>query len=365
MAGKRGACQNANAMVTTVLLAILPVGCGGTATRLDEGAASLVAPDDGARDPSDQGAPPPAEEPEEQSVPADAYGARGTSVLMDPLTHVRFVALGDAGEGSPTQFAVADAIEQVCAVHGCDFALYLGDNFYDTGVNETNDIQFEEKFELPYANLAFPFWVVLGNHDYGGGGSGYEFWKGNYYIEYSDVSDKFTFPDLFYTVDYGLVDLFGLDTNAVMWGFFDDQQAWLDARLSESDAVWKIAFGHHPYLSNGPHGNAGEYEGYAPNPIWDGANVKQFFDDSVCGKVDLYVCGHDHSMQWPVTTCGNTELLVSGAGSKTTSFEGDDETWFEKDEEGFVYVDITETQFTATFYDISGNSRYSRTVTKN
>ena len=346
------------------LLALVSIGCGGTATLVDDAdpppALSVPATRDAVQDP----ATPPVEEPEEQTIPADAYGARGTTVVMEPLAHVRFVALGDAGEGNAEQYGVANAIERVCSNRGCDFALYLGDNFYDSGVDEVDDIQFETKFELPYANLAFPFWIVLGNHDYGGGGSGYEFWKGNYYIEYSDVSPRWRLPDLFYTVDYGVLDLFGLDTNAILWGFFDDQQAWLDARLAESDAAWTIAFGHHPYLSNGHHGNAGVYDGYSPSPIWDGANVKQFFDESVCGSVDLYMCGHDHSLQWPETTCGGTELIVSGAGSKTTGLDGENPTWFEADREGFVYLDLTTTEYTATFYDIGGNAIFTRTVTK-
>ena len=71
---------------------------------------------------------------------------------------VRFVVLGDAGMGNQAQYDVAEAIKNVCAQRGCDFALYLGDNFYDTGVSSIDDSQFIDKFELPYANLDFPFY---------------------------------------------------------------------------------------------------------------------------------------------------------------------------------------------------------------
>ena len=83
---------------------------------------------------------------------------------------VRFVAIGDAGEGNDAQYAVADVVERVCSEQGCDFAIYLGDNFYDVGVDSVEDVQFIDKFELPYENLEFPFYVALGNHDYGGAG---------------------------------------------------------------------------------------------------------------------------------------------------------------------------------------------------
>ncbi len=42
---------------------------------------------------------------------------------------LRFVALGDAGEGNDAQYKVAGAMANLCAEKGCDFAIYLGDNF--------------------------------------------------------------------------------------------------------------------------------------------------------------------------------------------------------------------------------------------
>ena len=54
-------------------------------------------------------------------------------------TPVRFVAMGDTGEGNADQATVAAAIETLCAAQGCDFVLLLGDNFYDVGVEDVND----------------------------------------------------------------------------------------------------------------------------------------------------------------------------------------------------------------------------------
>ncbi len=61
-----------------------------------------------------------------------------------------------------------------CATDGCDFVQLLGDNIYDSGVGSTSDALWQSNFELPYAELDLPFWVVLGNHDYGGDGAGTE-----------------------------------------------------------------------------------------------------------------------------------------------------------------------------------------------
>ncbi|MBL9107498.1 MAG: metallophosphoesterase [Myxococcales bacterium] len=49
-----------------------------------------------------------------------------------------------------------------------DFGILLGDNFYVSGVSGVSgvdDPQWQDKFELPYSDLTFPIYAVLGNHD--------------------------------------------------------------------------------------------------------------------------------------------------------------------------------------------------------
>ena len=75
------------------------------------------------------------------------------------------MALGDAGKGNTAQRDVAIAMRDVCAAKGCDFALLLGDNIYDAGVDSVTDAQWQTKFELPYKDLNIPFYPTLGNHD--------------------------------------------------------------------------------------------------------------------------------------------------------------------------------------------------------
>ena len=314
----------------------------------------------------------------EPTLPKDPSVEKTTSSPPMPTTPtipedtaIRFVALGDAGEGNLAQYAVADAMEVVCAQRGCDFALYLGDNFYDTGVSGVDDEQFYTKFESPYEELDFPFYVVMGNHDLGFDGIGLEFWKAPYYVEYTVQSTKWTMPDTYYSQQVGNVALFGLDTTEIFFDLADDQQRWLDAKLTAVDPStdWIIAFGHHPYVSNGRHGNAGEYEGI---PDWvpgagipRGDYIKEFFDESVCGKVDIYFAGHDHNRQWLEDTCGTT-FVVSGAGAKTTDLEGrGTPTLFEDDtREGFLWVEIDGLRLTASFFDREGTEDYQLSYTK-
>jgi hypothetical protein len=281
---------------------------------------------------------------------------------------VRFVALGDAGTGEDGQYAVAEAIGQVCEDRGCDFALYLGDNIYNTGVDSVSDPQFQDKFEAPYAALDFPFYATLGNHDYGGGGLGNEPDRPDPQVAYTERSDKWTLPDRTYSVDQHHVRLMSLDTNAILWGAIweetEPQRAWLEEALG-TDHRWKIAFGHHPYISNGEHGTAGRYSGIEGLPIISGQEIKDFFDASVCGQVDLYFAGHDHDLQWLESTCG-THFIVSGAGAKTRSLgEGEQPTRFEVgDTLGFLWVEIADDTLTGVFFDSDGAVLYQDTITK-
>lgn len=281
-------------------------------------------------------------------------------------TSLRFIAVGDCGKGNTEQYTVGSAIAQKCATSGCDFVQLLGDNIYDSGVSGVDDPQWQDKFEKPYQNVNAPFWVVLGNHDYGGNGAGYEVWKADYQVQYSQKSSKWKLPAKYYlhSESQAAVDFVGLDTNAAMFGFHAQQKSAVTQWAQSSGATWKIAFGHHPYLSNGPHGNAGTYEGIPGIPVVSGAGVKDLMDNSVCGKFDVYISGHDHSKQWLTPTCSGTELIVSGGGASTTELKGQNSSYFQASKTGFLYVEITGKTFKGEFYDSSGNLEFSRTLTK-
>jgi hypothetical protein len=291
-----------------------------------------------------------------------ATGATSAPV-QDPNV-VRFVAIGDTGEGNDTQKAVADGIAKVCATKGCDFVQLLGDNIYDVGVTSTSDPQWQTKFEVPYQGVDLPFWAVLGNHDNGGGGAGTEPAVGDFQVQYSMVSSKWKMTARFYSYVAGPAEFFGLDTNAGMLNQHQAQTTEVAAMLDKSGAAWKVAFGHHPYLSNGPHGNAGNYEGLSFIPGVNGAGVKQLLDGSVCGKADVYICGHDHSKQWLEGTCSGTVLIVSGAGAKTTELPGTNPNHFQDVVPGFLWAEISGNTFVGEFHDQAGTMQFSRTITK-
>jgi hypothetical protein len=282
---------------------------------------------------------------------------------------VRFVALGDAGNGNEAQYQVSAAIEQVCAQQGCDFALYLGDNVYASGPNTIDDVQFEEKFEAPYANLSFPFFAVLGNHDFGGGGGGYDLWRAELEVEYTDYSEKWTMPDRYYAFVAEHVQFLGLDTTSLMFGYTADQRQFLFDEIASTPATWRVAYGHHPYRSNGSHGDAGSYEeipeSMPGSEVARGEYVREFMERSICGQVDVYLCGHDHNRQWLASPC-ETELIVSGSGSNVTGLEGSSnfEQFADDTEEGFFWFEIADDQLTGASYDLWGNLEYVQILEK-
>jgi hypothetical protein len=241
------------------------------------------------------------------------------------------------------------------------------------------------KFEEPYIDVDLPFYAVLGNHDYGGQlvvdtpGAGNEWDKGPLEVMYSDRSTKWTMPDTHYTLTMGNVGFIMLDTNSVIWDdtTHGDQRAWYPSALAEvAGADWVFAAGHHPVRSNGAHGNAGNYESIEvggveipiPVPVLDGGNVESFFDDVVCGTVDVYFAGHDHNRQWldePGELCG-AELIVSGAGAKVKDLEdrGNANHWQDATTEGFMYVVVDGNTLTGQFIDKNGVMNFERTITR-
>ncbi len=276
---------------------------------------------------------------------------------------VRFAALGDTGEANDAQYEVGAVLADVCASDGCDFVLLLGDNFYDTGVESVDDEQWQTKFELPYAGIDLPFYAVLGNHDYGGTN---HLDKAVHQIAYTDLSDRWTMPDHYFAHTASNVDFFALDTNLPQWPVSlgeigARQESWLAGQFAdfEPDDRWRIVWAHHPYLSNGKHGNAGNYDGFPDTFTLSGQPNKELLEAHVCGKADLYLCGHDHDREWLEPTCEGTELIVSGAGSKLRDFYDTQPVhWQDSTTEGLAWFEIDDETITIRFWDRDGTMAF-------
>jgi len=311
-----------------------------------------------------------------------------------PPQIVRFIAFGDAGSGSGAQAAVAQAMAEVCSTRGCDFAVMLGDNIYPDGVHSARDPQFETKFEEPYDDLDMPFFLTLGNHDNGADSAHNRY--GDFQVEYSKrtdrASDKWHMPARYYSftaplsdapIRYEgaapLVDFFALDSTPLA-PYADDpdpkwnaekygaaELAWLQSALKESKAIWKIAFAHHPYVSDGGHGSAGHYlvrgaaSRFAGGKIW-----RDLLEKSICpAGVDLMLQGHDHDLEWlkPVSACGKTEFVTSGAGGAqlTPLFNNSQPIyWQQGNRYGFFWFEVDRTHLRGAAFALDEDAELPR-----
>lgn len=306
-------------------------------------------------------------------VIAIVFGRAGSEPASSPAIEkflprtqqtVRFVAFGDQGKGNDEQRAVGEAVARVCEARGgCAFGLLLGDNFYPSGVRGIDDPQWQTAFEEPYAQVPFPFWVALGNHDYGARGGGWEFWRVQAQLDYARKNPKWKMPARDYAFAAGPVDVFVMDTTEMVWRGGQHQKEAFRQRMAASDASWRIVAGHHPYLSNGKHRNAGEFEGIPLGLPISGVPVKTFVENEVCENADLYLAGHDHNMQDLVSPCP-AQMVVSGAGSSTTKLIGDNPVHFQSDESGFMLLTATPDELRLEFFNAAGKSLHARTLTR-
>ena len=92
------------------------------------------------------------------------------------------------------------------------FVISVGDNFYEDGVANVSDPQWQTSFERIYTHpaLSTPWHVILGNHDYQG--------NVDAQLAYSARSRRWSLPSPYYTrtetlADGTTVEFFFLDTS--------------------------------------------------------------------------------------------------------------------------------------------------------
>ena len=144
---------------------------------------------------------------------------------------VRFAVIGDSGTGERAQYDLAQQMAKYHEKFPFDFVLMLGDNLY--GSETPRD--FRRKFEDPYKPLldaGVKFYASLGNHD----NPIQRFYKP------FNMGEK-----RYYNFKNGNAEFFALDSN-----YMDPVQLdWLQKKLKESNAAWKICYFHHPLYSDG------------------------------------------------------------------------------------------------------------------
>lgn len=288
---------------------------------------------------------------------------RSNNIPAETPPEIRFFAIGDQGTGGASQQAVADAIAAKCAADGCDFGITLGDNFYPEGVTSTNDLLWNTVFVQPYATIDVPFYASLGNHDYAVDKA-----RGQVQVDYGLINSKWIMPAQYYAFDAGNATFLAISSHLIQSNYSTsvvDQGAYFANEIAQSEQPWKIMFGHHPYISDGGHGNAGNYDDVPDRAI----ALKEFFETYICGTIDIYLSGHDHNLQtlqgpqgpW---VCPNYFIVSGGGGAGLYNLPGRDEntTEFSAKSFGFAYMHLTSTTFTLELVNENGDVLFTKEI---
>ncbi|XWS69457.1 hypothetical protein CRYUN_Cryun04dG0180900 [Craigia yunnanensis] len=292
---------------------------------------------------------------------------------VKPDGSLSFLVVGDWGRrGLYNQSEVALQMGIIGEKLDVDFIISTGDNFYDDGLTGVHDPAFHQSFTDIYTSpsLQRQWYIVLGNHDY----------RGNVEAQLSPILRKIDnrwlcMRSFILNVGPEMVEFFFVDTTPFVAKYFTDPEDhvydWdyilprknylknllmeVESALRESTAKWKIVVGHHTIKSAGYHGNTDELVNHL-------LPILQAYD------VDLYINGHDHCLEHISSTESPIQFLTSGGGSK--AWKGDVKWWnpqemkFYHDGQGFMSVQMTQTEVDIKFYDVFGNVLHKWSTSK-
>jgi 3',5'-cyclic AMP phosphodiesterase CpdA len=128
-------------------------------------------------------------------------------------------------------------------------------------------------------------------------------------------------PAARYTFVAGPVQFFALDTNLVTRAELD----WLDGELARSKARWKVVYGHHPIFSDGKYG--------------DDAALRDNLMPILRGRANLYISGHEHSLQHIGAEDGVHFVIAGGGGAGTYPTRPGSRSQFAASQNGFAVIE--------------------------
>jgi tartrate-resistant acid phosphatase type 5 len=277
---------------------------------------------------------------------------------------INFLVVGDWGHnGYYHQRNVAAQMNIAAKEMNIDFIVSAGDNFYPDGVESVDDPYFISSFENVYTGpeLFVPWYVVLGNHDYVG--------NPQVEVDYTKRSRRWEMPSRYYSFerkfDDGEKSLFVfLDTSPFIKAYYTEekyknvigqdttaQYNWLKNLLSSSTDRWKLVFGHHHFYTA-----EGKSEELKDLRETFGPLFQKY-------KVDAYICGHQHSLQYIEKKNVYTRFIISGAGSETEKvYPG--EAKFASSTSGFTAISLDPNSMLIQMVDYKGNVIFKTRLNK-
>ncbi len=263
---------------------------------------------------------------------------------VGPDDAFRFAVLGD----TETRPHINHALSKRIWGERPNFVVVLGD--LTDGGKEHAKWQWTHEYFAGVAGLCsrVPFFPVPGN------GEGDLYWYKRYHSLPGDESP--------YAFRYGNTEFFMLDSNLAATEFAPGarQHAWLEQRLKQSDAVWRVVCFHHaPFCSDeDDYGNSWNQEAVYGDP-----NVRQLVPLFEQYGVDLVMFGHIHSYERsrPIQSAttdgaGVVYLLCGGGGGNLEDFAPNPVAFSSKVDRGHHYclVNVDHETFELRMYDLNG-----------
>lgn len=281
----------------------------------------------------------------ERGAAMPAFMRRPPAVFQvgEPGPSARVVGMGDFGSGAQGQRDVAAAIVALGKAQPFGLGITFGDNFYPTGMTGTDDPRWRDWWEALYGPLGVTFYPTLGNHEwYSDDGAA---------AELAYRSPTWRFPSPYYTFTAGPVQFFAIDTTEIS----EAEVLWLDREIAASTARWKVVYGHHPIFAPERNAKAGTYMAYMQARLWP----------VLRGRVDAYLCGHQHAMAHMAPQEGVHFFMSGGGGAALGKVARKSPgALFAESRFGFLTLDASPAQMRIAIYDTDGKPFDSETITK-
>lgn len=196
----------------------------------------------------------------------------------------RFVVIGDTGNGSRAQVALARQLLSV----PMDAILFAGDLAYRSGTYE----QLQRRFFDIYADLFahVPVYAAIGNHD-------------NRTARGRPFEEAFVLPgnERWYSFDLGDVHFVVLDTTQIG----ATQARWLDRDLGRASRRFTVVLAHHPPFTAARRGPSHGFRRWFV-PIIERHHV------------ELVIAGHEHHYERTRAIDGVQYIVTGGGGGRLT-----------------------------------------------